>query len=145
MYCNNLNYSMSNGRFAISVHILTLLAGESGEWSSSEYLAGSININPVLVRKELINLRNHGLVLSKEGKSGGSALAKPAASIAMSDIYEAVRPNHFLGKSVNDPNPNCPVGQQINQHLEGLYKEFENVLIASLGKMTLAEFCQKFN
>jgi DNA-binding IscR family transcriptional regulator len=136
---------MSNGRFAISVHIMTLLAGEINGWCSSEYLSGSININPVLVRKELINLRNHGLVLSKEGKSGGSALAKPAMSIAMSDIYEAVRPEHFLGKSANEPNPNCPVGKQINQHLEDLYKESERALITSLGKMTLAEFCQKFS
>lgn len=136
---------MSNGRFAISVHILTLLAGESEGWCSSEYLSGSININPVLVRKELINLRNHGLVLSKEGKSGGSALAKPASSIAMSDIYKAVRPDHFLGKSVNQPNPNCPVGLQINTHLEELYLESERALINKLGNMTLAEFYQKFS
>ena len=47
---------MSNGKFAISVHILTLLASEPGEYCSSEYLSGSININPVLVRKELVNL-----------------------------------------------------------------------------------------
>jgi Rrf2 family protein len=135
---------MSNGRFAISVHILTLLAGESDRWCSSEYLAGSININPVLVRKELINLRNHGLVLSKEGKSGGSTLAKPASSIAMSDIYEAVRPDYFLGKGVNDPNPNCPIGLQVNEHLEDLYKESERALVNNLGTMTLAEFYQKF-
>ena len=135
---------MTSGRFSISVHILTLLAGTVGEWCSSEYLAGSININPVLVRKELISLKKHGLIVSKEGKSGGSALAKSAALIDMSDIYNAVRPEHFLGKSINQPNPRCPVGKQINQHLESLYTESEKVLVASLGNMTLAEFCQKF-
>jgi len=135
---------MSNGRFAISVHILTLLESANEDWCPSEYLAGSININPVLVRKELINLRNHGLVVSKEGKAGGSKLAKAASYILMSDIYEAVRPEHFLGKGVNEPNPKCPVGQQINQHLDNLYIESERALIASLGKSTLAEFCQKF-
>lgn len=58
------------GRFAISMHILTLLAKANGEWLPSDLLAGSININPVLVRKELINLRNKGLVVSREGKYG---------------------------------------------------------------------------
>jgi DNA-binding IscR family transcriptional regulator len=136
---------MSNGRFAISVHILTLLASEPGEYCSSEYLSGSININPVLVRKELVNLRNQGLVISKEGKSGGSTLAKSADLIAMSDIYEAVREKQFLGKSINDPNPACPIGKEINQHLDDLYIESEQALIRSLGKMTLAEFLQKFS
>ena len=136
---------MSNGRFAVSVHILTLLEAMKEDWCSSEYLAGSININPVLVRKELINLRNHGLVMSKEGKSGGSKLAKPASAILMSDVYDAVRPEYFLGKAVNDPNPKCPVGQQINQHLDELYKESERALISSLGKSSLAEFCERFD
>lgn len=136
---------MSNGKFAISVHILTLLASEPGEYCSSEYLSGSININPVLVRKELVNLRNHGLVISKEGKSGGSTLAKPAELIAMADIYEAVREKQFLGKSINDPNPACAIGRQINDHLDDLYLESERALMRSLENMTLAEFLQKFS
>ncbi|WP_159467478.1 Rrf2 family transcriptional regulator [Dyadobacter sp. 3J3] len=136
---------MSNGKFAISVHILTLLASEPGEYCSSEYLSGSININPVLVRKELVNLRNHGLVISKEGKSGGSTLAKPAELIAMSDIYEAVREKQFLGKSINDPNPACTIGRQINEHLDNLYLESERALMKSLENMTLAGFLQKFS
>ncbi|MCF0055583.1 Rrf2 family transcriptional regulator [Dyadobacter sp. CY356] len=135
---------MSNGKFAISVHILTLLASEPGVYCSSEYLSGSININPVLVRKELVNLRNHGLVISKEGKSGGSTLAKPAELIAMADIYEAVREKQFLGKSINEPNPACNIGRQINEHLDELYLASERVLMQSLENMTLAEFLQKF-
>ncbi|GLU52233.1 RrF2 family transcriptional regulator [Dyadobacter frigoris] len=136
---------MSNGRFAISVHILTLLASEPEQYCSSEYLSGSININPVLVRKELVNLRNHGLVISKEGKTGGSTLAKSAGLIAMSDIYDAVREKQFLGKSINEPNPACTIGRQINQHLDDLYRESERALMQSLDKMTLAEFLQKFS
>ena len=78
---------MNNTRFSISLHILTLLARAEDELLSSEYIAGSININPVLVRKELINLRNQGLVASREGKNGGSYLNKPARDIYLSDIY----------------------------------------------------------
>jgi DNA-binding IscR family transcriptional regulator len=135
---------MNTGRFAISVHILTLLATSRDEWTSSEYLAGSININPVLVRKELSNMRNHGFVLSKEGKSGGSKLAKNPASIAMADIYQAVKQSDFLGKSANKPNPDCPIGLRINQHLDDIYQSAERDLIRSLGQTTLSAFCEKF-
>ena len=136
---------MNSGRFAISVHILTLLTFSEEEWTSSEYLAGSININPVLVRKELSNLRERGLVISKEGKSGGSRLAKSADTIFMSEVYEAVKQKDLLGKGINSPNPACPVGRKINDHLDSLYDDAEKTLLASLGKVSLAEFCKKFD
>ena len=136
---------MNSGKFAISVHILTLLATSEDEWTPSEYLAGSININPVLVRKELINLRENGLVTSKEGKSGGSKLSKPADKILMSDVYDAVKQKELLGKGINLPNPDCPIGRKINDHLDSLYEESERALMNSLSKTTLADFCKKFD
>jgi len=135
---------MNNSRFAISLHIMTILAEMGEELRSSEWIAGSININPVLVRKEIINLRNHGLVESKEGKNGGSTLAKPATKIFLSDIYAAVKPESILGNSKNNPNPDCRIGRQINQHLDTLYQEIEDTLLKKLGKKTLAEFCKQF-
>lgn len=145
MYCNFIYYRMSTGQFPISLHILTLLCHGHGELLSSEYIAGSININPVLVRKEISNLRKHGLVETKEGKNGGSYLAKPAEKIVLSEVYQAVKTTSFLGQSKNSPNPDCPVGKQINQHLDKLYNEAENALIANLEGVTLADFCAKFD
>lgn len=135
---------MNNARFPISLHILTLLARESGTLLSSDYIAGSININPVLVRKEISNLRNHGMIESKEGKNGGATLAKPAATILLSDIYHAVQQTSLLGNSRNHPNPDCAVGKQINQHLDDLYKDIEGALLRKLEHMTLADFANKF-
>ena len=134
-----------NGRFAISMHILTLLAKANGEWLTSDFLAGSININPVLVRKEISNLRNAGLVVSREGKSGGSALTKPASQIRVSDVFLATRQGPFLGSARNTPNPACPVGRQINTHLDNLYQEAEEALIQKLGDSTLDEFSHRFD
>ncbi|HVI45814.1 MAG TPA: Rrf2 family transcriptional regulator [Chitinophaga sp.] len=136
---------MNNGRFPISLHILTLLARAEGTLLSSDYIAGSININPVLVRKEVSNLRNHGLIESKEGKNGGATLAKPAASILLSDIYNAIKQSSLLGNSRNLPNPDCEVGRQINKHLDDLYEDLENTLLHKLGKMTLADFSIQFD
>ncbi|WP_234734035.1 Rrf2 family transcriptional regulator [Tellurirhabdus bombi] len=135
---------MGNARFSTAIHILTLLAGAGEELLSSEYLAGSININPVLVRKELSNLRKHGLVISKEGKNGGSTLAKPAQLIHLSDVYKAVRQSAFLAQTKNTPNPACPVGRQINSHLDRMYEEAENAILHKLGKVTLADFEKQF-
>lgn len=135
---------MSNSRFPISLHILTLLNEAKGDVVSSEYLAGSININPVLVRKEIMNLRKYGFVGSKEGKGGGSFLAKSAKEINLGEVYKSVRSSNVLGQSKNEPNPKCPIGRQINQHLDSLYSDAENALIANLSKQTLADFASKF-
>jgi len=126
------------------LHILTLLDKANGELLSSEYLAGSININPVLVRKELGNLRNHHFVTSKEGKNGGSSLAKSANEITLGEVYESVRQISLLGNQKNTPNPKCPVGKDINMHLNNLYNDTEKVLIDQLSKQTLAAFSNQF-
>ncbi|EHQ28948.1 Rrf2 family transcriptional regulator [Mucilaginibacter paludis] len=135
---------MNNSRFSISVHILTLLASAEGGIVTSDYLAGSININPVLVRKELINLRKHNLVGSKEGKNGGAYLLKPATEIRLSDVYEAVKQSPLLGQAKNTPNPACPVGRQINQHLDSLHADAERALVKQLNTTTLQQFVNLF-
>jgi len=135
---------MNDRRFSVSIHILVLLAGSKDEWLSSEYLAGSMNINPVLVRKELSNLRRHGIITSKEGKNGGSMLAKSAETILLSDIYRIVSPQTLLGNSLASPNPKCSVGRQINEHLKDLNAEAENVMLRQLSNQTLADFVKKF-
>lgn len=135
---------MGDRRFVISIHILVLLADSNEEWLSSDYLAGSMNINPVLVRKELSNLRKHGFILSKEGKNGGSMLAKSAKEILISDVYKIVSPQTLLGNSLASPNPKCPIGRQINEHLKDLNLEAEEFMIKQLSNQTLADFVKKF-
>ncbi|SFA45154.1 transcriptional regulator, BadM/Rrf2 family [Pedobacter suwonensis] len=136
---------MSTSRFPIALHILTLLNEAKGNVVSSAYLAGSINVNPVLIRKEIMNLRKHGFVESKEGKGGGSFLAKNAKDINLGEVYQSVRSgNMLLGQHKNEPNPKCPVGRQINQHLDTLYSAAEHALIANLSKQTLADFAARF-
>jgi len=142
---------MSHGRFAISLHILTLLAKVADglytdrEWLSSEYIAESININPVLVRKEISNLRKANLVQSKEGKNGGSALSKSAQLILLSDVYKSVFEKPVFGFYKNNPNQKCPIGKQIHENLEELYQSAENAILEKLGNTTLQQFSDKFD
>lgn len=135
---------MNDRRFAISMHILLLLHRSDEEWLPSDYLAGSMNINPVLVRKELSNLRKFGFIISKEGKNGGSQIAKPANEIYLSDIFKSVNPENILGNPLAAPNPKCPVGRQINQHISNLNIKAEEATTKSLAGVTLAEFNKQF-
>jgi Rrf2 family protein len=134
-----------SGRFQIAVHILTLLQAAGNDVLSSDYISGSVNINPVLIRKELSHLSKLGLVASKEGKSGGYTLGKPATQITMADVYRAVQVNPVLGKARNQPNPKCPVGLQISEHLSRLDNDISQVIVDKLSKQTLAAFSKQFD
>ncbi|HKI45840.1 MAG TPA: Rrf2 family transcriptional regulator [Balneolales bacterium] len=135
---------MTGSQFPVAIHILTLLATTNEEWLSSDYIASSININPVLVRKEIGNLRRFGLVASKTGKSGGSRLTRNASTICLADVYHAIQPIQILGRLKNEPNQHCPIGRQINGCLEELYSEIEEAMVTNLNKITLQDFCSQF-
>lgn len=136
---------MSNTRFATAVHIMTLLADSPQDWLTSEWMAGSININPVMVRKELSILREAGLVISRQGKEGGSQLSRNAEAITIAEIYAAVKNTDVLGKKNQKLNPLCPVGKEINNHLNDLFKETDQLVIQFLGNKTLKEFTDHFS
>ena len=61
-----------NTRFAVAVHILTLLHTQQGEPATSEYIASSVNTNPSLIRRLLSQLARAGLTASQMGTGGGS-------------------------------------------------------------------------
>ena len=89
---------MNNTRFATAIHILTLLSHQKDEWLRSEWIAGSINVNPVVVRRELSVLNEAGLVISRKGKVGGVTLAKSSEEITLDLVYLAVKNTDVLGK-----------------------------------------------
>ncbi|SEL65890.1 Rrf2 family transcriptional regulator [Parapedobacter koreensis] len=135
---------MNNTRFATVVHILAMLADNEGEWLSSDWIASSININPVMVRKELGLLQERGLVVTRKGKEGGSMLQKNSAEISLADVYALVKNADVLGKKNLHTNPNCPIGKQINSELGGLFAKTDGLVSAYLQGITLDEFVRQF-
>ena len=133
-----------NARFQIAIHILTLLDKANGELISSEYIAGSLNSNPALVRKEISNLRNYGLINSKEGNGGGYMLSKASAKITLADVYQTIKTTAILGTSKNQPNPDCMVGRHISQNINKLYAGVDEVVLAKLSTINLAKFSGDF-
>ncbi|MDP9961906.1 Rrf2 family transcriptional regulator [Chryseobacterium lathyri] len=135
---------MNNTRFATAIHIMTLLAKSPQEWLTSDWIAGSINVNPVIIRKEISVLREAGLIASRQGKDGGSQLAKNAEQISISEIYRAVKNTEVLGKKNQNPNPACSVGKEINTHLNTLFEETDQLVTQFLGNKSLKEFSEQF-
>ena len=136
---------MNNTRFATAIHIMTLLAKNSPEWMTSDWIAGSININAVMVRNELLILKKNGLVESKQGKDGGVRLAKNAEEITIAEIYEAITNSEVLGKKKQNPNPLCNVGKDINENLEVLFSDTDDLVLQFLKGKNLADFTKQFN
>ena len=135
---------MVKSKFAINIHILVLLSKFRDSWINSNFIAGSLNVNPVLVRKEIIELKKIGIVVSKEGKNGGVQLAKPPDKIFFSDILEIVNEDHVFGFAKNDPNILCPVGKQIKKRLDDLFLQIDKEVEKKLKSITLEDFQKTF-
>ncbi|HEV7768778.1 MAG TPA: Rrf2 family transcriptional regulator [Thermoanaerobaculia bacterium] len=128
-----------SSRFATAVHILTLLAGADDEPLTSDYVAGSVNTNPVVIRRLLGVLVKAGLVTSTPGGAGGSRLARDARKITLFDVYDAVESGGLFGTHSQRPNPKCPVGRNIAELLARRVETAESAAAASLRKTTVAD------
>lgn len=128
-----------NSRFAVAVHILTLLEQGGGEPLSSEYVAGSVNTNASLVRRLLGSMARAGLTTSQFGAGGGALLARPAGQITLADVYRAVDAGDLFGMHREGPNPACPVGRHIAGALQTRIDAAERAMAAELDRTTIAD------
>jgi Rrf2 family protein len=125
-------------RFTVALHILTLLASSRGEPLTSEYIAGSVNTNPVVIRRLLGLLRNLGLVSSQPGKGGGWELCVDPDSITLAEVRRAVNEGSPFSMHNQPPNPACPVGRNIQGALSGVYGKAERAMEHELARTTIA-------
>lgn len=115
----------SNSHFTVAIHILTLLANHADEALTSGFIAGSVNTNPVFIRRLLASLRNARLVSSQTGPGGGWVLLRKPADITLRDVYRAMEAKSLFAMHSSPPNPKCPVGGNIQQVLG---KQFDSTL-----------------
>lgn len=129
----------SNTQFAISIHVLAILARNEDEMVKSEYIAQSVNTNAVVIRRLLCNLQQANLVVSQKGASGGTRLAKSADEIKLSEIYQAVVPGDVFALHRQRPSQKCPVGKNIESVLCHLQKDIDRAIEEKLVKYSLAD------
>ena len=129
-------------RFTIAVHIITAIDYfKDMDRVNSDFLAGSVGVNPVIVRTVISQLREAGIVSTRRGSSG-AVLTKPLEEITFYDIYKAVgsvNEEEGLFHFHEQPNPDCPVGRNIHKALDGKLDAVQKVLEDKLRQLTLAE------
>lgn len=127
-----------SSRFAVGVHILTLLATSPSKPLTSEWIAGSASTNPAVVRKILGMLAKAGLTTSQLGLGGGALLARAPEAITLLDVYRAVDEGALFSLHNEAPNPACPVGRNIQTALLGTMTQAQDALERELAGQTIA-------
>jgi Rrf2 family protein len=134
---------MSNSQFAMAIHVLALMAKSCDERVKSDYLAHSVNTNPVVVRRLLRNLFDANLVVSQTGACGGSCLTRNPKEISLIEIYRAVSCGEVFALHRQKPDQDCPVGKGIETVLCNLQREVDSAIEEKLSKLTLQDVIEK--
>ena len=130
-----------SSRFTIALHIFTCVETFKDDCKvTSDFLASSINTNPVIIRKILSQLKNAGLITVARG-TGGIAPTRPISEITFYDVYQAIEPveNGDLFHFHEAPNPDCPVGRNIHSLLDDKLKAIQDAMEAEMKKYTVAD------
>lgn len=134
---------MASTRFAVAVHLMTLLAARRGAPQTSETLARSAATNPAVARRLVGALSRAGLVETRLGKGGGAALARGPKKITLADIYRAVEAPGLIPLHRSPPDPACPVGRRIQPALKEVGDAAEAAFLSSLETVTLKQVAKE--
>ncbi|WP_127530116.1 Rrf2 family transcriptional regulator [Paenibacillus kobensis] len=132
-------FKVISSRFSVAIHILSLIDIHEGK-IKSEYIAGSVNTNPVVIRRIMSMLGKAGLIESRAGVTG-IKLLKPLSAISFLDVYRAVElpENDVLFNIHRNSNPQCHVGRNIQSALEQPLTEAQRQLENTLAQTTVAQ------
>ena len=133
----------TSSRFAVAVHVLALLAMDGEQLITSEHIAGSVNTNPVVIRRILGTLREADLVIAQAGAGGGASLARRPERITLLDVYQAVEKGDVFSLHPRSPNPHCVCGGHIQAVLEEVFSKAEAVMEGVLAEVTVAQIVQE--
>lgn len=131
-------------RFTVAVHtLLVIYFFEGKEKTTSEFIAASVNVNPVVIRRALLSLKAAGMVEVKAG-SGGASIVKDLKDITLFDVYRAVDSVdgdifHFH----ENPNPACAVGKNIHAVLDTHLADAQRALENELKRVTLYDLTRE--
>lgn len=130
-------------RFAVAIHILSVLEMNKSGINTSEYIAESVNTNPVVIRRITGMLSKAGLVEVRPGVAGAK-VKEEAERISLLDIYRAVhvvQENNLFAVHEHS-NDKCPVGKHIQDAVVPVFSLAQNAMESVLQKVTLQDIVQ---
>ena len=75
-----------SSRFTIAIHMFACMETFGKDYKiTSDFLASSINVNPVIIRKILSQLKSAGLIEVARG-TGGTTVTRPIDEITFYDV-----------------------------------------------------------
>ncbi len=123
----------------MAVHVLAVLAYKEGDRVTSAFLAGSVNTNPVIIRRLLLSLQKAKLVETCKGAGSGSRLSRSPRRINLAEVYRSVEAAEAFAVPARKPSAACPVGQCMLEALDKVFKSAQAALERDLSKTTLAD------
>ena len=130
-----------SSRFTLAIHIFVCIDVFGKERKvTSTFLAESTNVNPVIIRNILLQLKAAGLVHVARG-AGGAVIARPLSEITLLDIYHAVEcvGHGTLFHFHENPNAGCPVGRNIHRILDDKLERVQKAMERELASITLED------
>ena len=136
-----------SSRFTVALHIFACAEYFKDKCKvTSDFLASSINTNPVIIRRILSQLSRAGLIRVARG-TGGIEISRPLKDITFLDVYRAVEPieDGRLFHFHENPNPACPVGRNIHALLDGKLESIQSAMEDRMKEYTLDDIRHGIN
>ncbi|MDD3251098.1 MAG: Rrf2 family transcriptional regulator [Lachnospiraceae bacterium] len=132
-----------SSRFTIAIHVLSCIETFKDDKVTSDFLAGSVNVNPVVIRRLLQQLKSAGIVRVTRG-SGGAQIARPLKDITLLDIYQATEcvDEGELFHFHENPNPKCPVGKNIHHVLDRRLDQIQQAMEREMAGITMQDIIE---
>lgn len=130
-----------SSRFTIAVHVLICIETFKNDYKvTSDFLASSVNVNPVVIRRLLQQLKKAGIISVVWG-SGGADIQKPLDKITLLDVYHAVEcvENGQLFHFHENPNSLCPVGKNIHSVLDTRLERIQKAMEREMKSVTMQD------
>ena len=102
-------------------------------------MAGSVNSNPVVIRRILSMLNKAGMITTQRGVEGGATLRHEPEQISLLDVYRVTEQGRIFVLHRQEPNPLCPCGRTIKPILTKTFQQAESAMEAVLADKTIAD------
>ncbi|MCX5567983.1 Rrf2 family transcriptional regulator [Kaistia nematophila] len=133
----------SDSRLSRMLHVLVhmqLLGGTE----TSDTIALMLKTNPVVVRRTMAKLKQHGIVSSEGGPGGGWRLLRAPADLTVLEVHRALTDASVFTLALSADHPACPVERAVNARLSHAMSRAEAVLAEEFGATTLADIAREF-
>jgi DNA-binding IscR family transcriptional regulator len=131
----------ANSRTASAAQILCVMA-YLGEGTTSQVIAGSLQTNPVVVRRLLKSLALAGLVELRPGKDGGVNLVCAPDDITLEQVHAAVEGGTGMFALRPAGNPNCRVNKAMPKLLKPIFESADAAAAQILSETTIGSLAR---